>query len=189
MPGGLAGRGRAVFALASLMSFAFACRKTPAPPRPSASPSPRVGITWVDPPGLHRVPPADPTQRARYLVPRAAGDPEDGELAVFHFDPGQGDGIDANMNRWVASFTGVDPGHVKRVEREANGLRLHTVEIARGTFEGAQTKKDYALEGASVEGPGGAYLFKMTGPAPTIAARRPAFLQLLDSMHIVRADH
>jgi hypothetical protein len=135
-------------------------------------------------------------QRARYLIPRAAGETEDGELAVFHFGPGQGGGIDANIDRWVKQFSGVGSGGVKRAVREANGLHLHTVEIRRGTFDAEKTsigssgsKKGYALEGAIVEGPSGSYLFEMTGPAHTIAAGRAAFIQLLDSVHIVRADH
>ena len=33
-----------------------------------------------------------------------------------------------------------------------------------------------------VEAPSGAYFFKMTGPAHTVAAARAAFLQLLDSV-------
>lgn len=209
-------RGRcAVFALASLTIFGFAlgCRKTPEPsgpnegassapsPKPeasppSASPSPRVGITWVDPPGLHRVPRTSPTQSASYVVPRAAGDTEDGALAVFHFGPEQGGGIDATIDQWIKPFSGVAPGAVKRAFREANGLRLYTVEIQRGTFDlgptsagSPRSKKDYALEGAIAEGQSGAYLFEMTGPARTIAAGRSAFFQLFNSVHVVRADH
>jgi hypothetical protein len=159
-------------------------------PPPMASALPSVEITWVDPPGLRRVPPKSPMRKASYEVPKVAGDAEDGELAVFYFGPGQGGSIDANVDRWVKQFSGVDPGDVKRADREANGLRQHTVEVQHGTFDAGQMsmgapggpKKDYALEGAIVEAPSGAYFFKMTGPAKTIAAARPAFLQLLDSV-------
>lgn len=201
--------------LASLTSLGlgFGCRKAPGPssphegassalgPKPEATPpsalqSPRVGITWVDPPGLHRVPRTSPTQSASYVVPRAAGDTEDGALAVFHFGPEQCSGIDATIDRWVKQFPGVAPGAVKRAFRAANGLHLYTVEIQHGTFDAGPTskgsselRKDYALEGAIAEGPSGAYLFKMTGPAHTVAAGRPAFMQLFNSVHVVRADH
>jgi hypothetical protein len=189
-----------VFALASLMAvgFALGCRKTsPAPsPKADAIPSaPRVGITWVDPPGLHRIPPNSPAQKARYLVPRAAGDEEDGELDVFHSGPGQRDGIDSTIASWVDAFSDVAAGDVTRAEREAKGLHLRTIEIRRGTFDqgkasagGSGPKKDYALEGASAEGPSGAYLFEMTGPARTIAAARPAFVQLVDSVRLVHLE-
>ena len=179
-------------------ALGFGCRKTPEPtgsdagvslPRPkapepaaTASALPPVEITWVDPPGLKRVPPKSAMRKASYEVPKVSGDAEDGELAVFYFGPGQGGSIDANVDRWVKQFTGVDPGDVKRADRMANGLREHTVEVQHGTFDAGQMamgsgapKKDYALEGAIVEAPSGAYFFKMTGPAKTIAAARAAF--------------
>lgn len=133
-------------------------------------------------------------RKASYEVPRASGDSEDGELAVFYFGPGQGGSIDANVERWVKQFSGVSASDVKRADREANGLRQHTVEIEHGTFDagpmamsgGKGPKNDYALQGAIVETPSGAYFFKMTGPARTVAAARAPFFQLLDS---VRAAH
>ena len=130
-------------------------------------------------------------RKASYEVPRAAGDTEDGELAVFYFGPGQGGSIDANVDRWVKQFSGISANDVKRADREANGLRQHTVEIERGSFDAGQmatagdakgAKKDFALEGAIVETPGGAYFFKMTGPSRTVLAARASFLQLLDSV-------
>jgi len=153
-----------------------------------------MDITWVDPPGLRRVAPKNAMRKASYEVPRASGDAEDGELAVFYFGPGQGGSIDANVDRWVKQFADVSPNDVKRADREANGLRQHTVRIEHGTFDAGQMamggskgpKKDYALEGAIVETPSGAYFFKMTGPSRTVLAARGPFLQLLDS---VRAGH
>lgn len=128
-------------------------------------------------------------RKASYEVPHVASDTEDGELAVFYFGPGQGGGIEQNVERWVKQFSGIQPSDVKRADREANGLREHTVEIVRGTFESgmpnagaAGPKKDYALEGAIVEAPSGAYFFKMTGPAKTVAAARASFMALLDSV-------
>jgi hypothetical protein len=160
------------------------------PPQPAASALPPVEITWVDPPGLRRVPPKSPIRKASFEVPHAKEDKEDGELAVFYFGPGQGGTIDANVDRWVKQFSGVTPGSVKRADREANGLRQHTVEIQHGTFDAGQMsmgpatgpKKDFALLGAIVEAPSGAYFFKMTGPAHTVAAAREPFYKLLDSI-------
>jgi hypothetical protein len=187
---------------------ATGCKKTPEPmgsstqlvpspktadstPQPLASAAP-VEITWVDPPGLKRVPPKSAMRKASYDVPHVDPDKEDGDLAVFYFGPGQGGSIAANMDRWVKQFSDVNPSDVKRADRDANGLHQHMVEVQRGTFDAgsmsmagdATPKKDYALEGAIVEGPSGAYFFKMTGPAKTIAAARPAFLQLLDSVRV-----
>jgi len=161
----------------------------PTPPA-AASALPAVQITWVDPPNFRRVPPPNAMRKASYVVPRAPGDAEDGELAVFYFGPSEGGGIEQNVQRWVKQFPDVKSDDVKRADREANGLRQHTVEIDRGTFDAGQMamgpskgpKKDYALQGAIVEAPSGAYFFKLTGPAKTVAAARPAFLQLLDTV-------
>lgn len=135
------------------------------------------------------MPPKNAMRKASYEVPRAAGDAEDGELAVFYFGPGEGGGIEQNVDRWVKQFSDIQPADVKRADREANGLREHTVEIVRGTFASGMPgmgpsgpKKDYALAGAIIEAPSGAYFFKMTGPAKTVAAARAAFMQLLDSV-------
>ena len=200
-----------VAALVLLVSFCgLACRKTPEPPGTGTSsashvsqgsvPNPHVAslgsasagpaITWVDPPGLRRVPPKNAMRKASYEVPRVSGDSEDGELAVFYFGPGQGGSIDANVDRWVKQFSGVSAKDVKRADREANGLRQHTVEIEHGVFDAgpmAMTgskgpKNDYALEGAIVETPSGPYFFKMTGPARTVLAARAPFYQPLDSV-------
>jgi hypothetical protein len=202
--------------LAPLVAFvsltALGCRRTPEPPGaasesgsstgqqphpvpkaesapPAASSTPPVEITWADPASFRRVPPKNAMRKASYEVPRAAGDTEDGELAVFYFGPGEGGGIEQNVARWVKQFSGIQPDEVKRADRQANGLREHTVEIVRGTFESGMPgmgpsgpKKDYALEGAIIEAPSGAYFFKMTGPAKTVALARAAFMQLLDSV-------
>jgi len=201
------------FFVCSGLALGLACRKTPEPPgagsgsqasSPAAqspgpaaqkpadeSASPPVEITWVDPPGLRRVAPKNAMRKASYEVPRAGADSEDGELAVFYFGPGQGGSIDANVDRWVKQFSGISASDVKRADREANGLRQHTVEIPRGTFDAGQMgmssgkkgpRSDYALLGAIVETPSGAYFFKMTGPVNTVAAARGPFLQLLDSV-------
>ena len=128
-------------------------------------------------------------RKASYVVPRAAGDAEDGELTVFYFGPGQGGSIDANVDRWVGQFGTVKPGDVKRADREANGLRQHTVELETGTFSAgmgmggsSKPKENYGLVGGIVESPSGAYFFKMTGPAKTVKQAKVDFYKLLDSI-------
>jgi hypothetical protein len=147
-----------------------------------------LGITWEDPPGWTRVPGSSAVRKATYRPPRAAGDKEDAELAVFYFGPGQGGSVEANVDRWIKQFTDLKSDAVRREDREAHGLRQHTVAISKGTFSsgmpGASNapKKDYALLGGIVEAPSGTYFFKLTGPAASVAAARPAFMKLLDSV-------
>jgi len=169
----------------------------PSPPQAAPAPAPAVAgsaqqeplhITWVDPPAFKRVPPSNPMRKASFIVPRAPGDSEDGELTVFYFGPGQGGSIDANVDRWVKQFGDVKPADVKRADREANGLRQHTVELESGTFSagmmggGGKPKDNYGLIGGIVESPSGAYFFKMTGPSKTVKQAKPDFYKLLDSI-------
>lgn len=171
---------------------------SPSSAPPAAAPTP-VGtaaqeplhVTWVDPPSFRRVPPSNAMRKASYVVPRAEGDTEDGELTVFYFGPGQGGSIDANVDRWVGQFGSVKPGDVKRADREANGLRQHTVELESGTFSAGagmgmsnagKGKENYGLVGGIVESPSGPYFFKMTGPSKTVKQAKPEFYKLLDSI-------
>jgi hypothetical protein len=162
---------------------------TPAtPPAAASAQQEPLHITWIDPPAFRRVPPSNPMRKASYVVPRAEGDAEDGELTVFYFGPGQGGSIDANVERWVGQFGAVKPGDVKRADREANGLRQHTVELESGTFSAGmgmgsgKPKENYGLVGGIVETPSGAYFFKMTGPSKTVKQAKPDFYKLLDSI-------
>jgi hypothetical protein len=147
-----------------------------------------LGVTWEDPTAWQRVPLNNPMRKATYRIPKASGDPEDGELAVFYFGPGQGGSVEANVQRWIAQFQGVGPDDVKRANRTAHGLRQHTVEIEKGSFSSGmpggptKMKEDFGLLGGIVESPSGPYFFKLTGPSATVKSAREAFLKLLDSV-------
>jgi hypothetical protein len=164
----------------------------PAAPAPAPAASMQqepLHITWVDPPAFKRVPPSNPMRKAAFIVPRSEGDKEDGELTVFYFGPGQGGSIDANVDRWVKQFGEVNPSDVKRADREANGLRQHTVELESGTFSsgtgmggGGKPKENFGLIGGIVETPSGAYFFKLTGPSKTVKKAKADFYKLLDSI-------
>jgi hypothetical protein len=198
-------------AVVASLAWCVACEKKPPEPTASAQPAspflpsqPSAGaaapapapaasmqqeplhITWVDPPAFKRVPPSNPMRKAAFIVPRAEGDTEDGELTVFYFGPGQGGSIDANVDRWVKQFGDVKPGDVKRADRDANGLRQHTVELEKGNFNGGmgggKPKDNYGLVGGIVETPSGAYFFKMTGPSKTVKNAKADFYKLLDSI-------
>ncbi len=160
---------------------------TPPAAGPAASAAPALALTWEDPASWKRVPGASSVRKATYRLPRVAGDKEDPELAVFYFGPGQGGGVEANIERWVKQFPDVKPGAVRREDMDANGLRVHTVEIERGTFSsgmpgGPQGKAGYGLLGGIVDAPSGAYFFKVTGPAESVKAARADFRKLLMSV-------
>lgn len=130
---------------------------------------------------------------ATYVVPRAAGDPEDGECAVFYFGSGQGGGVDANVKRWIAQFElpdGKNPeSAAKSAKKTINGLQATTIDLAgtymasAGPMSPTKVKKPgYRLIGAIIEAPEGNVFFKFTGPAKTVAAAQPQFDKLLNSI-------
>lgn len=198
--------------LSLLLGLLVACKKDPEPPSSSpfltpAKPAPAapaaapidsttppaalpMGVTWEDPPSFQRVGGSNPMRKATYRVPRAKGDSEDGQLAVFYFGPGQGGSIEDNVDRWVKQFSEIKPADVRRADREANGLRQHTIEIEKGTFSSGmpggptQPKPGYGLLGGIVSAPSGVYFFKMTGPSATVKAAHKPFFALLDSVKV-----
>jgi hypothetical protein len=139
-------------------------------------------LTWKVPDAWKTVPSASSMRLATYRVPRAQGDTDDAEMSVTR----AGGGTDANIRRWVGQFD--EAGQDKRTEKTVRGLKITTVEV-NGTFLGggmmggtSAPKKGWALLGAIVDAPGSPYFFKLTGPAASVKAARPAFDALLASM-------
>jgi hypothetical protein len=196
----------------SAMVFALACSKKPdepaetrAAPAASAPSSPAVApaataaagsasgaageIAWTDPPGWPRLPSSSPMRKATYKVPAAAGDGDDGEVAVFYFR-GEGGSTEANIQRWIGQFPDSKPADAKRTQRNVKGMSQTIVEV-EGTYSSgmpggpntpSSPKPGYRLIGAVVETPAGPYFFKLTGPKKTIEAARGTFLTMLDSV-------
>lgn len=147
----------------------------------------KLAIEFADPPGWKRTAPGA-MRAVSFEVPPVAGDTEAGDLGVFYFGPDQGGGVEKNVKRWRDSFPDVPDDAVLRSQRKPSGLVQHIVEIADGTYQSGMPggpkspKPGYALLGAIVEAPSGHYYFKLTGPKATVAAAKPAFLRLLDSV-------
>jgi hypothetical protein len=175
----------------SLIPTAPTAAAHPAVPSPAASGIPAVQVTWVDPPEWTRSEKVNAMRKATYLVPHTPSEKEDAELGVFYFGPGQGGGVEANVQRWIKQFPDAKLEQVKRADRTANGLVAHTIEIESASYIAnamgrgdEKLKANYALLGAIVEAPSGAYFFKLTGPKGTVAAAKPAFYKLLDSVRV-----
>jgi hypothetical protein len=124
---------------------------------------------------------------AQAAIPGPAGA---GELAAFYFGPGQGGTPDANLERWIDQVE-AGPGTPKpeRGTLEANGLKVTWVDV-HGTLKpstmgmGPSTPvPDARLLGAVVEGPGGPWFFKATGPDKTLGPQKDAFFSMLKSVH------
>lgn len=144
------------------------------------------GMTWTTPSrwtnGGER-----PMRYATYVIPKAAGDKDDAECAVFYFGPSQGGGVDANISRWIDQFEAIDSP--QRSVKQVAGIQVSLVQV-NGTFlapsgpkmESQGKKTGYSLLGAIAEGPHGMVFFKLTGPKKTVHAAGPEFDALIASL-------
>jgi len=139
----------------------------------------RIPEAWV---------PEVPESRMRAGQARIPGPGGDALLVVFWFGPGQGGGVEANLQRWISQVDpepGVEP---RREDFPVGPYRVHVVEVA-GAYRAAREEggpgrpvAQAALLGAVVEGDGGPWFFKVTGPRATVEANRGTFLEMLRAL-------
>jgi hypothetical protein len=153
---------------------------------------PAAGLTFAAPPAWKSRPAASTMRVAEFVVPKAAGDPEDAEVVVYFFGISVGS-IESNVDRWIGQMQQPDGSASKdKARREAqtiNGLKVTMVDLA-GTYvaevrPGATeryNKPNFRLRAAVIETPRGAYYIKMTGPAKTMAAADADFKTFLGSV-------
>lgn len=167
----------------------------PMPGQPGAMPPPPEarGALSCDPPGdWKRTAPSSAMRLSQFIVPRAKGDSEDGELAVFYFGNKGAGGVDETFQRWAGAFDDAARAKAKQTTRKAAGMDARFFEVV-GTFDSSKTMapimgvdaggppKEMALVGAILSAPDGPYYFKLSGPKATIAAARPGFDKMLDA--------
>ena len=123
---------------------------------------------------------------AEFVVPRMAGDAEDGELIVYYFG-GTGGSVEANLQRWTSQFQSkIAPS---RTTSTVNGLKLTTLDV-NGTYIAEvrpgsterHNKPGFRMRATVVETPKGPYFIKLTGPAATIERAGAPFDQFLRSL-------
>ena len=143
-------------------------------------------LSFTRPAGWTDRAPASSMRVAEFVVPKASGDTEDGELIVYYFG-GTGGTVEANLQRWASQFqSGTDP---IRTTATVNWLRLTSLDVS-GTYvaevrPGAterHNKPGFRMRATVVETPKGPYFIKLTGPAATINGAGAAFDQFLKSL-------
>ena len=156
---------------------------------------PSGSLAFTAPAGWQSRPAASTMRIAEFVIPRAAGDTEDGELIVYYFGTGAGT-IEANIDRWIGQIQQPDGSSTKdkakRTSQTVNGLHATMVD-ADGTYvaemrPGATeryNKPGFRLRAAVVETPRGPYYVKMTGPAKTIGAADATFASFVGSLKFV----
>jgi hypothetical protein len=132
-------------------------------------------------------------RKAQFLLPRAAGDQEDGQMIVFYFGQGQGGSVEGNISRWQGMFSSADgkpvpASAVKRASREVGGMKVTTLDIVgryvdpmAGGGAGSGPQKDSRMLAAIVETPQGPWFFKGVGPVATMKAQLDSFNKLVAS--------
>jgi len=155
---------------------------------PGGLPTPEAadpGVAW-NVPKRWTIDLAQGMRVATYVVPGAAGG-AGAECAVYYFGPGQGGGLDANLQRWMGEFQPLEKHDIRKLKpggMEATRIEAHGTYVAH-SMRGSETpgeKPSWALLGAIVSGPSGDVFFKLTGPATTVDAAARDFDGMLGSM-------
>src|SRR5689334_12429106 len=143
-------------------------------------------LSFTKPAAWTRRPPASSMRVAEFVVPKAAGDPEDGEVIIYYF-AGGGGSVEANLQRWASQVQSTkDP---VRSTATVNGLKLTSLDVS-GTYVAEMrpgssdhyNKPGFRMRATVVETPKGPYFIKLTGPAKTVDSAGTAFDQFLESL-------
>lgn len=165
----------------------------------TAAPAPAPGntLTYTVPDTWKPVPVRSSMRTGQFRLPAVSEDAEDATLIVFYLGPGGGGSTEANIARWRGQFSLSDgePIPDEQIVREtfqANGLEITLLDVAGRFQPGAlhfggslpPPKDNYRLLAAVVEGPGGPWFIKATGPSDAMAEHREAFVAFLQSMAV-----
>jgi hypothetical protein len=109
-------------------------------------------------------------------------------LTVFFFGAGGGGGTEANLERWAGQIVADAGTGPVRDSFDVGDYSVSTIAI-EGTLQPSrmgggpnEPAPGSKLVGAVVEGPGGPWFFKITGPAGTVSAAEPAFDVMMRSV-------
>jgi hypothetical protein len=158
-----------------------------------------AGLSFAVPQDWISAPPSNSMRAAQFTLPAEAGG-DAPELVVSFFGEGKGGDAGPNIERWIGMVGGPDGASATdKAKREARKVGLFTVSTVTvdGTYDastgmgmtggmggahGGGVKSDYRLWGAVVEGPGGPWFFKATGPRAALQKAEPALKSLVASV-------
>ncbi len=142
-------------------------------------------------------PPTNEFRLSQHLVPKATGDTAKTEFIVFYFGKGGGGTLEDNIKRWYGLMRQPDGGDTeavaKRTESTREGLRITAVDIP-GTYMDRPfprsteftPRPDYRMLAAIVETTGeggdGPYYLRIVGPAKSVAAAKPGWDKLMETI-------
>jgi hypothetical protein len=142
-----------------------------------------AGLRYDLPEGWTREEPSSSMRLDQATIPGPEGN---GQLVVFFFGAGGGGGLEANLARWAGQVQhDVEPA---RETFDVGGFSVTTIAVEgtllpSGMGEGpTEPQPESVLYGAVVEGEGGPWFFKATGPRGTMEAQHDAFIAMLRSV-------
>jgi len=153
-----------------------------------------AALKFTEPKGWVAKPPSSRMRLAEFTLPKAEGDAEDAALAIYYFGGGGGS-VQANLDRWIAQMSQPDGRASKDVAKTqklgATGLQITLVDVP-GTYVAEMSpgaserfnKPGFRLRAAVVEGKGGPYFVKLTGPAKTVGKWDESFLTFLKGLRV-----
>lgn len=135
-------------------------------------------FTFERPEGWNWVPASSPMRKAELRF-------EDGQDAAnvvfFHFGPGQGGSVQANVERWLGQFVEpLEQLEAQTAKQDINGTSV-TLLQAQGTYlsgmpgQTPEPMPGFGMRGAILESPGGDVYVRMTGPKAVVAKAGAAF--------------
>jgi len=153
-----------------------------------------AGGLQFDPP-IQWIPemPGSPMRLAQYRVPSTMAEFEDAQFLIYYFE-GQGGSPQANIDRWVSQFSNKDGSPMEKAsqisQREVSGLQLTIVDVS-GTYNESQgpmmaesvARTGYRMLAVIVEGTGGPWFLKLTGPQAVLDESEKAFDDFLTTLH------
>jgi hypothetical protein len=155
--------------------------------------APRAGELRFEPqPGWMVETPKSSMRKAQYRMPGEGG-AADASLVVYHFGPGGGGGVEANLARWAGQFEQSDCSDsraaMKSSKRTIDGLAVTEVDLA-GTYvaetspgSGEHVREEgWRMLAAIVEASEGAYYAKLVGPAATVSRWEKSYGSFLDAV-------
>lgn len=142
-------------------------------------------FTFERPEGWQWVPSTSAMRKAEMSIPAEDGK-DAAEVVFFHFGPGQGGSVDANIARWLNQFEGgAQAANPKVSQAKAGGMEIYFVE-AKGTFlkgmpgqPGTPMPNYGMLAVILVDGTGGDVYVKMTGPEAAVQKAAEAFRKMI----------
>lgn len=159
-----------------------------APPvHAAATPVVIDGLKSTPPSGWKETPSNSPMRFKQFTIPRDKADAFDAELVIFFFGPGQGGGIEANLDRWKKMFEAPEGKTIdanSKVDVLNIGKVKTTVLDVRGTYMykaspmapgPAEPRANHRMLAVVFESPQGPYFMRFVGPERTVEKNRKEF--------------